>query len=383
MMDKTSSKSKKESSGRKSSRGGKDLSIEQFIIADALLSNLYNEDNKNLNISKAARAVIELLKDKNIVADQKQAQNRVQNLIKGLCDRSTTSDIKKTSNKLAVEEYKNTIDERKRDAVKLKSRDPKSKEAHTPPFGIALQEQCHIISVAYEKILEIMEGYCLTGTCDNIHIKIGAIETYCNYVMPSYIKVFHNEYYNTYPEIELTLLNGSSEEIRDWMKYYDINIAITTKREKYTGDLNYYEFINKEHPVYIYPSNISEESRSKLPFINLAHSTSWNDTIGKLKMRYSFINTDKLTKANGLQTIVNMVNQGLGTSVVPSTAVFSGNPDDSKLLSHLSNISTTIYDDFSLDIYLITRRDITGIELAFVNYLKRENNKVIRDIIIS
>jgi DNA-binding transcriptional LysR family regulator len=149
----------------------------------------------------------------------------------------------------------------------------------------------------------------LTGT-----LKVGVISSVLSGCFPKCIQTLNQQA----PNILLKIIPGSSEQLYSGLTKQKIDLAILVEAPFKIPKVLQFETLFTEPLLFI--SRNAQQSRhhalQELPFIQYDKG-SWGGAIANSYLQDNAISTNTLCEIDALETIVMMVSQGIGVSLIP------------------------------------------------------------------
>lgn len=153
-------------------------------------------------------------------------------------------------------------------------------------------------------------------------LHIGTTRTYARYLMPNYLSIFHS----IYPEVKISLSEGSSLEIVQSLFNLKNELAIVA-RTNYPKTLNTISFSQEEIILVASPENdlakmgsVTVEELSKIPLI-MREEGSGTRTVVVEMFKKNSLSPTVLYEASNLECIKELLIRGEGASFIVRSAV--------------------------------------------------------------
>ncbi len=181
-------------------------------------------------------------------------------------------------------------------------------------------------------------------------LKIGASSTISQYIIPPVIAAFHQRY----PNINIDLFNGNSEEMEKRLLNNDIDLALV-ENESSQANIRYREFLHDEivvvtgaQSVYNKKKNIDLTDLQQIPIVLREKGSGTLQVINKALEKHK-INTEKLNifiHMGSTEAIKNFLNNFDGIALISDKAITK--ELQLKTLSKLNLKELTIHREFRM-----------------------------------
>ena len=147
-------------------------------------------------------------------------------------------------------------------------------------------------------------------------IRLGSFPSVSARLLPDLLRRFHQRY----PGIEITLLEGTDQEVREWVQTRTVDagvVTLPTDKGFKTVELTQDEFlvvVSKQHKL-ASSSRVEVSQLSEMPFIM---SKSGCGPFIRSLFRKANVTPKIQFEVIGLQTIFAMVEDNMGVTIVPS-----------------------------------------------------------------
>lgn len=185
--------------------------------------------------------------------------------------------------------------------------------------GRALLDHARELLLMEQKIKSIVQD---TETVKGV-LRLGLIESICTSIMPDIIP----EYHTLYPGVEIQVKTDVNENLLDMLKTNDIDLAFLIDKKICTPEaVTAYEFEEKIvfvagkdfHPAK--PENLTVNDISKMPLILTEKGISYRLYLENMVAEHN-INLSPFLEIGDTSTIVNLIKQNVGVSILPMCTV--------------------------------------------------------------
>ena len=205
------------------------------------------------------------------------------------------------------------------------------------------------------------------------NLRLGASSTIAQYLIPSVLAKF----YERYPEIKLSLINGNTEFIEQQLLKNDIDFGIVEGKPTNT-DIRYSPFINDELLVFAsaqntnIPPKVTHEEFVKLPFVLRERGSGTLEIIEKSLQNYK-ISPKSLNVSMFLgstEAIKSFVKSSNGVGIVSRFAI------EQELTNDVFKLINTPNLKFYRQFYFISPQgpEPTGLTKLFLNFVQKHYN---------
>lgn len=185
--------------------------------------------------------------------------------------------------------------------------------------GRALLDHARELLLMEQKIKSIVQD---TETVKGV-LRLGLIESICTSIMPDIIP----EYHTLYPGVEIQVKTDVNENLLDMLKTNDIDLAFLIDKKICTPEaVTAYEFEEKIvfvagkdfHPAK--PESLTVNDISKMPLILTEKGISYRLYLENMVAEHN-INLSPFLEIGDTSTIVNLIKQNVGVSILPMCTV--------------------------------------------------------------
>ncbi|MDP4210050.1 MAG: selenium metabolism-associated LysR family transcriptional regulator [Bacteroidota bacterium] len=204
-------------------------------------------------------------------------------------------------------------------------------------------------------------------------LRIGASTTIAQYVIPSALSGF----YERYPEIKLTLINGNTAFIEQKLLQNEIDLGIVEGKPS-NADIRYVPFLDDELLVFTSAQNtklpevVSNKEFTKLPLVLRERGSGTLEIIEKL-LKTNKIDLNQLNILMFLgstEAIKLFIKSGSGVGIVSRFAIEQG------LQNNIFRLITSPNLKFHRQFYFISPKgpEPSGVAKLFLNFLQKHYN---------
>jgi DNA-binding transcriptional LysR family regulator len=192
--------------------------------------------------------------------------------------------------------------------------------------GITLTKIGERITILIRDLLMIKskiinEAAGITGL-ETGSVKIGSISTMSVKLLPGMISAFKKRF----PDIEVILYEGSYEEVKNWLKLSVVDIGVVTK------EMHEFEFIPllQDKMVVFLPENHRLNNQSSLQLKDIANEPfimpKECDPVLRKIFKEQKVYPNVPFEVRDIATIIAMVQEGVGNTILPEMAIPSTLP---------------------------------------------------------
>lgn len=209
---------------------------------------------------------------------------------------------------------------------------------------------------------------CLSG-----NLRVGASTTIAQYVIPSALAKFNKNY----PDINISLFNGNTEDVEKRLLKNEIDVAIVEGKPS-NSDLRYEVFLNDELVVFtsvqniVIPNTVSNDVFQTLPLVLRERGSGTLEIIEK-KLQEHDISAKQLhvlMYLGSTEAIKSFIKTGNGVGVVSRFAI------EHDLDNAIFRLINTPDLQFSRQFYFIFPKgpEAIGLPKLFLDFLRKQYN---------
>jgi LysR family transcriptional regulator, transcriptional activator of the cysJI operon len=205
------------------------------------------------------------------------------------------------------------------------------------------------------------------------NLRLGASTTIAQYVIPEALAIFNNRF----PEIELSLITGNTEEIEKSLLNNKIDFGIVEGKPT-NADIKYSTFLNDELFVFTssnnanFPDSVTNEEFVKLPLVLRERGSGTLEIIEKslLKSQISPKQLNILLFLGSTEAIKSYIGTGNGVGIVSRYAI------ERELSNNVFRCIITPELQFKRQFYFIspTGPEPTGLVKLFIDFVQPHYN---------
>lgn len=212
--------------------------------------------------------------------------------------------------------------------------------------------------------------------------KIGIIPTMAPYILPILIQNFEQKY----PKTRLVIEELKSHYIIDFIKQEKIDVGImatptneTTLREIAVFNEPFVLYLPQGHD-FLKSHKVYEYQLSRDSFLTLAEGHCLrNQSLNICNIKDSDLVKNIKYESSSIETLMNLVDRGLGYTLIPELAVKNNNPRIRKFYDPVPSreVSLVVKDTFNYDLFLNILKDKISFSLP-PSFISNKSTKTIK-----
>lgn len=206
-------------------------------------------------------------------------------------------------------------------------------------------------------------------------IRISSIESLLIKIVPNIIKEYTEIHKNTMFDV----MNCFSMSALKGLEELDNDIAFIVRnnnRKSNDPNLKYYISNFHDYPVCICSSHVKDKI-DQLPFISFVEGTSWHEKVNLWLKEKSIKTSGNSFNANSFDTILSLVNNRIGWSIVPGSVLYGQDNHFNCQTVKNSYSNIEIFDEWmerdkDSNVYVVTRKDNPYYITEFIDFLVKK-----------